>query len=67
MPSTAAPLLLQREFTLARLDQVWVAGITHIRTYDGWLYLTVVLDLYSRAVEGWSMSPPWLGNWYWMP
>ena len=56
MPSTTAPNLLQREFTVARPDQVWVTDITYIRTYEGWLYLTVVIDLYSRAVVGWSMK-----------
>ena len=56
MPSTTAPNLLQREFTVAQPDQVWVTDITYIRTYEGWLYLTVVIDLYSRAVVGWSMK-----------
>jgi putative transposase len=35
---------------------VWVTDSTYIRTYEGWLYLTVVIDLYSRAVVGWSMK-----------
>ena len=56
MPSTTAPNRLQREFTVALPDQVWVTDITYIRTYEGWLYLTVVIDLYSRAVVGWSMN-----------
>jgi putative transposase len=56
-PATTAPNLLQREFSVAQPDQVWVTDITYIRTYEGWLYLTVVLDLYSRAVVGWSMRP----------
>jgi putative transposase len=56
IPSTTAPNLLQREFTVAHPDQVWVTDITYIRTYEGWLYLTVVIDLYSRAVVGWSMK-----------
>lgn len=56
MPATTAPNRLQREFTVAQPDQVWVTDITYIRTYEGWLYLTVVLDLYSRAVVGWSMQ-----------
>jgi putative transposase len=47
---------LQREFTVAQPDQVWVTDITYIRTYEGWLYLTVVIDLYSRRVVGWSMN-----------
>ena len=56
MPATTAPNRLQREFTVALPDQVWVTDITYIRTYEGWLYLTVVIDLYSRAVVGWSMN-----------
>lgn len=56
MPATTAPNRLQREFTVAQPDQVWVTDITYIRTHEGWLYLTVVIDLYSRAVVGWSMK-----------
>jgi putative transposase len=56
MPATTAPNRLQREFTVARPDQVWVTDITYTRTHEGWLYLTVVIDLYSRAVVGWSMK-----------
>ena len=56
VPSATAPNLLQREFTVAQPDQVWVTDITYIRTYEGWLYLTVVIDLYSRIVVGWSMN-----------
>ena len=56
MPSTTAPNRLQREFTVALPDQVWVTDITYIRTNEGWLYLTVVIDLCSRAVVGWSMN-----------
>ena len=56
MPATTAPNRLQREFTVAQPDLVWVTDITYIRTHEGWLYLTVVIDLYSRAVVGWSMK-----------
>ena len=38
-------------------DTAWVADITYIRTWQGWLYLSVVVDLYSRKVVGWSMKP----------
>jgi putative transposase len=48
--------LLQQDFTAQRPDQVWVGDITYIGTDEGWLYLAVVLDLYSRKVVGWSMS-----------
>ena len=48
--------LLQQDFTAQRPDQRWVGDITYIATDEGWLYLAVVLDLYSRKVVGWSMS-----------
>jgi transposase InsO family protein len=48
--------LLQQDFTAQKRDQVWVADITYIGTGEGWLYLAVVMDLYSRKVVGWSMS-----------
>ena len=38
-------------------NQRWAADITYIRTGAGWLYLAVVMDLYSKAIVGWSMSP----------
>ena len=56
-PGVAAPNRLQRQFTVGQPDQVWVTDITYIRTYEGWLYLAVVIDLYSRKVVGWSMKP----------
>jgi putative transposase len=56
-PSSVAPNRLQRQFTVAEPDQSWVTDITYLRTAEGWLYLAVVLDLYSRAVIGWSMKP----------
>ena len=48
--------LLQQDFTAKRPNQVWVGDITFIGTDEGWLYLAVVLDLYSRRVVGWSMG-----------
>ncbi len=48
--------LLQQNFTGQHPNQVWVADITYIGTDEGWLYLAVVLDLYSRKVVGWAMS-----------
>jgi transposase InsO family protein len=47
---------LQREFTVAKPNQVYVGDITYIHTQEGWLYLAVVIDLYSRQVVGWSMA-----------
>jgi len=48
--------LLARDFTAERPNQKWVTDITYIRTLEGWLYLAVVLDLYSRRIVGWSMA-----------
>lgn len=51
-----APNLLEQDFTAIAPNQKWVSDITYIETGEGWLYLAVVLDLYSRLVVGWSMS-----------
>jgi transposase InsO family protein len=48
--------LVKREFDVAAPDQVYVGDITYVWTREGWLYLAVVIDLYSRKVVGWSMS-----------
>ena len=56
-PSIIAPNHLQREFTVDTPNKVWVTDITYIRTWQGWLYLAVVVDLYARKVVGWSMKP----------
>jgi putative transposase len=56
-PSIIAPNHLKREFNVAQPDQAWVTDITYIRTWQGWLYLAVVIDLYARKVVGWSMKP----------
>ena len=53
--SIVSPNRLQRQFTTMSPDEVWVTDITHIRTHEGWLYLAVVVDLFSRKVIGWSM------------
>jgi len=55
-PATTAPNRLQQNFTVTMPDQVWVTDITYIRTYEGWLYLAVVIDLFSRIVAGWAMQ-----------
>ena len=52
-----APNLLQRNFTPEAPNQVWSSDITYIATDEGWLYLTAVIDLFSRQVVGWSMRP----------
>jgi transposase InsO family protein len=51
-----APNLLQQDFSAVRPNQKWVSDITCLWTEEGWLYLAVVLDLYSRRVVGWSLS-----------
>jgi len=56
-PAVAVPNRLQRQFSKDRPDHAWVTDITYIRTYEGWLYLAVVMDLYSRRIIGWSMKP----------
>jgi putative transposase len=51
-----APNVLARQFDVEQPDQVWVGDITYIWTTEGWLYLAVLLDLYSRKVVGWALS-----------
>ena len=48
--------LLQQNFDVERPNQCWVSDITYIRTNQGWLYLAIVMDLYSRRIVGWSMN-----------
>ncbi|HDL7173092.1 TPA: IS3 family transposase [Yersinia enterocolitica] len=55
-PAVASPNLLKRQFDVREPNKVWVTDITYIRTYEGWLYLAVVLDLFSRQIIGWSMK-----------
>ena len=50
-----SPNLLNREFTVAKPDRVWAGDITYIATGEGWLFLAVVIDLFSRQVVGWSL------------
>ena len=47
---------LNRDFSVSRTGQVWVSDITYIKTSQGWLYLTVIIDLYDRKVIGWAFS-----------
>ena len=51
-----APNLLEQDFTASAPNQKWVGDITYLFTSEGWLYLAVIIDLYSRSVVGWSMS-----------
>jgi transposase InsO family protein len=51
-----APNILERDFSSQTPDEVWVSDITYIETGQGWLYLCVFIDLFSRLVVGWSIS-----------
>ncbi len=51
-----APNLLERRFTVSAPNRVWTSDITYIATDEGWLFLTAVIDLFSRQVVGWCMS-----------
>jgi putative transposase len=51
-----APNLLARDFTASAPNKVWVGDMTYVPTRDGWLYLAVLLDLFSRRAVGWAMS-----------
>jgi len=53
--ATPAPDLVNRDFSVERPDQTWVADITYLPTHEGWLFLAAVMDLYSRKIVGWSM------------
>jgi len=55
-PAVVAPNHVARAFEVGVQDQVWVTDITYIKTHEGWLYLAVIIDLYSRRVIGWSMQ-----------
>ncbi|MCT4714768.1 IS3 family transposase [Enterobacteriaceae bacterium H18W14] len=54
--SIVSPNRLQRQFNPDTPDKRWVTDITYIRTHEGWLYLAVVVDLFSRKIIGWSMQ-----------
>ncbi len=51
-----APKMLNQDFTVDRENQVWVSDITYILTKEGWVYLTIIIDLFHRKVVGWAMS-----------
>ena len=56
-PAVLIPNVLKRQFTVTRRNKAWVTDITYIRTWPGWLYLAVILDLFSRKIVGWSTRP----------
>jgi len=51
-----APNLIGKNFSVGHPNRIWTSDITYIRTQEGWMYLAVILDLYSRSVVGWSMK-----------
>ncbi|XNM60248.1 DDE-type integrase/transposase/recombinase [Escherichia coli] len=59
--------LLEQDFYASGPNQKRAGDITYLRTDEGWLYLAVVIDLWSRAVIGWSMSPRMTAYWPAMP
>ena len=52
---SVAENVLARDFTAEKVNQKWVSDMTYLATLEGWLYLAVVLDLFTRKVVGWSM------------
>lgn len=56
-PSLLIPNILERNFDVPQRNLAWVTDITYIRTWQGWLYLAVVMDLYSRKIVGWATKP----------
>ena len=50
------PDLVQRQFRPSAPNQIWLADISYIRTWEGWLYLAVILDAFSRKVVGWALA-----------
>jgi len=55
-PQQASANVLDRQFDHEQLDSAWATDITYIRTWEGWLYLAIVMDLSSRRIIGWSMQ-----------
>ncbi len=56
-PAVLTPNLLKRQFSPTKRNAAWATDITYIRTWQGWLYLAVVIDLFSRKVVGWAAGP----------
>ncbi|MFJ8827613.1 IS3 family transposase [Streptomyces sp. NPDC102467] len=59
IPEPSAPRppdLVNRHFTASRPNQLWVADLTYIRTWSGWVYVAFVLDVYSRMIVGWQCA-----------
>jgi len=55
-PTAEPPDLVHRDFQPSAPDRLWVSDITYVRTWEGWLYLAVILDAFSRRVVGWALA-----------
>ena len=53
-PAELIPNLVNHNFDVSRPNRIWVTDITYIRTWEGWLYLAIVMDLFSRKIIGWA-------------
>ena len=53
----AAPDLVRRNFSASRPDELWLADFTYVRTWEGWAYLAIILDVYTRRIVGWQLAP----------
>lgn len=53
-PARLVPDLVKRNFEVSKPNRVWVSDITYIRTWEGWLYLAIIMDLFSRKIVGWA-------------
>jgi len=53
---TVADNLINQDFNPEKPNQVWAGDVTYLRTHEGWMYLAIVMDLYSRRIIGWAMS-----------
>ena len=56
-PKELIPNLVKQNFEVSKPNRVWVTDITYIRTWEGWLYLAIVMDLFSRRIVGWATRP----------
>jgi hypothetical protein len=61
--ANVAANVLDRNFNPDEPNQAWVSDISYVRSYEGFLYVATVLDLFSRRIVGWSMDKPWIGTW----
>jgi putative transposase len=55
-PAAQPPDLVHRDFNPSAPDRLWISDITYVRTWEGWLYLAVILDAFSRRVVGWALA-----------